>query len=105
MGETNVCTSIVVAAELKYGASRKGSLKLTNQLNAILGVLEILPLEEPVDSVYGQIRVALEKTGQPIGGNDFLIAAQALALGYILVSDNEREFRRVEGLSVLNWLR
>jgi len=67
-------------------------------------VLDVLPLKQPVDDYYALARTRLESKGQPIGGNDLLIAAQALALGYIIVTDNEREFRRVDGLTVENWL-
>jgi tRNA(fMet)-specific endonuclease VapC len=62
-------------------------------------------LDVPADRDYGLIRAKLEAAGEPIGLNDLLIAAHALALGLILVTDNEREFSKVEGLSVENWLR
>jgi tRNA(fMet)-specific endonuclease VapC len=105
IGETNVCTSIIVAAELRYGANKKGSTRLSSQLELILGALDIAPFEAPADTVYGQVRTQLEQTGQPIGGNDLLIAAHALALGCTVVTDNQREFERVAGLVVENWLR
>lgn len=105
VGETNVCTSIVVAAELRYGAEKKQSLRLTTQVDAILGALEILPLEKPADVSYGSVRAQLERAGKPIGANDLLIAAQALTLGYTVVTDNEKEFSRVKHLNVQNWLR
>jgi tRNA(fMet)-specific endonuclease VapC len=105
VGEDNVCTSIVVAAELRYGATRKNSARLTSQLEAVLDALEVLPLEAPVDAVYGVIRTGLERSGQPIGANDLLIAAHALALDLTLVTDNGREFSRINGLRVENWLR
>ena len=105
IGETQICTSIIVAAELRYGATKKGSPRLTAQLEAVLGVLEILPFESPADSVYGSIRARLEQAGQMIGGNDMLIAAQAITFGYTIVTDNQREFARVAGLARENWLR
>jgi tRNA(fMet)-specific endonuclease VapC len=104
-GETNVRTSIVVAAELRFGAAKKGSERLTTQLKTILAVIEILPLASPADEVYGRLRADLEAAGMPIGGNDLLIAAHALASDCVLVTDNEREFSRVGGLSIENWLR
>src|SRR6516165_7660371 len=79
IGEAQVCTSIIVAAELRYGAAKKQSSRLTTQLQAVLGALEVLPLEAPVDAIYGALRTRLEKAGRPIGANDLLIAAQALA--------------------------
>lgn len=105
VGERQVCTSIVVAAELRYGATRKGSPALTERVGLILDRLDVLPLEAPADEIYGRLRTTLERAGRPIGGNDLLIAAQALALGTVLVSDNEREFARVHDLPLENWLR
>jgi tRNA(fMet)-specific endonuclease VapC len=105
VGEAQVCTSIIVAAELRYGAMKKGSPRLANQLEAVLGALDVLPFEAPADAAYGLIRTRLERTGRPIGGNDLLIAAQTIALGYAIVSDNEREFARIDGLPHENWLR
>lgn len=105
VGEARVCTSIIVAAELRCGAAKKRSPRLTAQLQAVLGAIEVLALEAPVDATYGQLRAQLEITGKPVGGNDLLIAAQALALGYTIVTDNEREFARVPKLACENWLR
>jgi tRNA(fMet)-specific endonuclease VapC len=104
VGEAHICTSIIVAAELRYGATKKGSLRLTSQLDAVLGALEILAFQAPADAAYGLLRTRLEQAGRPIGANDLLIAAQVLALGYTIVTDNEREFARVEGLRLENWL-
>lgn len=105
VGEARVCTSIVVAAELRYGAAKKGSARLAAQVAAVLGALDVLPLDAPADAMYATIRADLERAGQLIGGNDLLIAAQALALGHTLVTDNTREFARVAGLAHENWLR
>lgn len=104
VGETQVATSIIVAAELRYGAAKKGSARLAAQVEAILGAIEILPFEEPADRVYGVLRYGLEQKGQPIGGNDLLIAAQALSLGFTLVTANEREFGKIDDLEYENWL-
>jgi tRNA(fMet)-specific endonuclease VapC len=105
IGEQSVCTSIIVAAELRYGSSRKASPRLTEQVEAVLGAMDVVPFEAPADAVYGLIRARLEKAGRPIGGNDLLIAAQAIALGYVLVTDNQKEFVRIEDLTCENWLR
>ena len=88
VGEAQVCTSLVVAAELRFGAAKRGSPRLAAQLETVLGAMEVLPLESPVDVAYGEIRCALERAGTPIGGNDLLIAAHARALGYTMVTDN-----------------
>ena len=105
VGETDICTSIIVAAELRFGAAKRGSARLAQQLETVLSVLEVVPFEQPADEAYGSIRVQLEQAGTPIGGNDLLIAAQAKALGCTVVTDNEREFGRVDGLACENWLR
>jgi tRNA(fMet)-specific endonuclease VapC len=105
VGEAQVCTSIIVAAELRYGAAKKGSPRLSSQLESVLGALEVLPFETPADTAYGSLRTRLELAGRPIGANDLLIAAQTIALDYIIVSDNEKEFARVEDLRLENWLR
>jgi len=87
----------------------RGSLEnsswLTAQLEAILNAIEVVPLGPPVDDVYGELRAALERGGQPIGANDMLIAAHALSLGYTVVTDNEREFSRIDSLALENWPR
>jgi len=105
LGEAQICTSIIVAAELRYGAAKKASPRLATQLEAVLGALDVLPFEVPADTAYGLIRTRLEQIGRPIGGNDLLIAAQAVALGYTVVTDNEGEFARIDGLLRENWLK
>ena len=105
VGETEVCTSVIVAAELRYGAAKRSSARLRAQLEALLAALEVVPFETPADETYGAIRSQLERAGTPIGGNDLLIAAHAKALGFTMVTDNGREFARVEGLACENWLR
>ncbi len=105
VGENQVCTSIVVAAELRYGAAKKESAWLSTQVETVLGAIEVLPFEAPADREYGRLRARLERDGTPIGANDLLIAAQALALGYCIVTDNEREFSRISDLPCENWLR
>ena len=105
VGEGQVCTSIIAAAELRYGSAKKRSPRLTAQLDAVLSALEVLPFDAPADKTYGLLRARLEQSGKPIGANDLLIAAQALSLGHVLVTDNKREFARVDGLSCENCLR
>ncbi len=105
VGEAQVCTSVIVAAELRYGAAKKGSQRLTAQLEAVLSALDVVSFEAPADEAYGLIRARLERAGQPIGANDLLIAAHAVAIGCAIVTDNESEFGRIEGLLRENWLR
>ncbi|RAH95404.1 VapC toxin family PIN domain ribonuclease [Acuticoccus sediminis] len=104
VGEKRVATSIIVAAELRYGAAKKGSDRLTRQVEVILAALPVLALEAPVDATYASIRAELEHCGTPIGGNDLLIAAHTMALNLTLVTANVGEFARVPGLRVENWL-
>ena len=100
-----VSTSIVCAGELRYGAERSGSVRLRLQLEQVLGSLPVLPLGDDADQHYGRLRARLERDGRVIGGNDLWIAAHALSLDATLVTDNLREFDRVEGLKAENWLR
>ena len=101
----SVGTSIVVAAELRYGAEKKGSRPLHKKVEDVLGSFAVLPFAHPADIHYGALRARLEAAGTPISNNDMLIAAHALALDCILVTDNDREFSRIDGLAVENWLR
>ena len=99
----SMAVSIVVASELRYVAERRGSIRLSRQLEAVLSAIETLPLAEPADRHYGMIRAELERAGRPIGHNDLLIAAHARALGVTLVTGNVGEFNRVCGLTVEDW--
>lgn len=103
-GAKAVCTSIIVAAELRYGCAKKGSPKLLARVQSVLETIPVLPLDLPADTQYGSIRAELEAAGLPIGANDLLIAAHACALGLTLVTHNTREFSRIRGLKVDNWL-
>ena len=105
VGESAILTSIIVAAELRFGAAKKESESLTRQVETILSAIDIQPFDTPADTIYAALRAKLEAAGKPIGGNDMLIAAQALALDCTMVTANEGEFRRVDGLQIENWLR
>jgi Predicted nucleic acid-binding protein, contains PIN domain len=84
---------------------KKGSPTLSDKVGQLLSTLEVLPLDEGTDKEYAaDVRMALEKTGTPIGANDYLIAAHALSLAFTLVTDNVGEFSRVPRLDVENWL-
>lgn len=104
LGEGKSCVSIITAAELLFGARRVGSSRLERDLTAILSVVPPVPFEEPAASAYADIRSTLEARGTPIGPNDLLIAAHAMSLDLTLVTANVREFSRVPGLKVENWL-
>ncbi|KJC49231.1 transcriptional regulator [Bradyrhizobium sp. LTSP857] len=104
LGEDNICTSIIVAAELRYGCTKSGSKRLLKAVEDLLGEINVLPFEVPADTEYGGIRAKLEAAGKPIGGNDLLIAAHAYATGATIVTANTGEFKRIPGLNVENWL-
>jgi len=99
-----LCTSIVVASELRFGARRKGSATLIGRVEQLLDSIAVLPLDAPVDRHYADIRNAIEQQGTPIGGNDLFIAAHARSRALTLVSHNLREFQRVPDLRVEDWL-
>lgn len=104
VGEPVVCTSIVVACELRFGAAKKGSSELSIRIDQLLASFNVLPLDREADRHYAEIRTYLSQKGRSIGSNDLLIAAHTLALDLILVTENVDEFARVPGLSIENWL-
>ena len=104
-GESSVCSSMIVASELRYGVAKSGSEELALRVDAVLSAIEILPFDVPADREYGKLRAQLAVKGKPIGPNDLLIAAHALSQGLTLVTDSVREFKRANGLSVVNWRR
>ncbi|HLH94055.1 MAG TPA: type II toxin-antitoxin system VapC family toxin [Xanthobacteraceae bacterium] len=104
VGENSICTSIIVAAELRYGCAKSGSKKLLKAVEDLLDEIAVLPFDVPADAEYGRIRAALEAIGTPVGGNGLLIAAHARAARATIVTANVAEFERVPGLKVENWL-
>lgn len=104
LGADAICTSIVVACELRYGAAKRGSVVLTQRVEDLLGAVEVMPFDGDADRQYAEIRAALERTGNTIGANDLLIAAHARTLDLTLVTHNLREFERVPGLRLEDWL-
>jgi tRNA(fMet)-specific endonuclease VapC len=103
-GAEDVCISIIVLAELRFGFEKNPLAKSGRNLDRILGSIQVAPFEPPADEHYARLRAGLQKEGRPIGPNDLWIAAHALSLGLILVTANTREFSRVPGLMVENWL-
>lgn len=104
IGTQAACVSIVTAGELRYGARKRGSTRLSRDVEGALQRIVIIGFEQPADAVYADVRHHLMSTGEPIGPLDFLIAAHALALDLTLVTANIREFSRVPNLRVENWL-
>jgi tRNA(fMet)-specific endonuclease VapC len=99
-------TNSVVAAELRYGAAKSQQPEKNHaRLDLLLAEITVLDFDLAAAAAYGALRARLETRGRPIGAHDMLIAAQAIAAGLILVTDNVREFARVKGLAVENWRR
>jgi tRNA(fMet)-specific endonuclease VapC len=105
LGDRELCTSIIVAAEVRYGMAKSGRHRLTERVADLFRMLPVMALEPPVDMIYGDFRADLERRGIGIGANDLWIAAHTLTLGLVLVTANEREFSRIPGLAIENWLR
>ena len=98
-----VCTSIIAACGLRFGAQRKGSAPLTQRVEQLLQALTVLPLDTPADEHYADIRTTLERSGTPIGSHDLFIAAHARSRGMTLLTRNLSQFQRVPGLTVQDW--
>ena len=100
----DICISAITQAELEYcvcHSSRPTQNKLA--LTLFLSGITVLPFDSGAAEAYGDIRNDLKNKGTPIGANDLLIAAHARSQGLILVTNNTKEFRRVEGLAIENW--
>ncbi len=102
MGEIGICS--VVAAELAYGVAKSGSTRNRQALEMFLAPLMNLPFDEDAIWAYGELRAELERKGTPIGSLDTMIAAHALSLRCTLVTNNTREFAKVAGLTLDNWV-
>lgn len=100
----DLLTSIIVAGEIRFGLLKKSAQVQSARLDELLQWMVVAPFEPPADHRYAELRYVLEERGTPIGANDMLIAAHALALDCTLVTANEDEFRRVPGLRAENWL-
>ena len=99
----NLMISSITGAELEYGVAKSGSARNHQALEKFLAPLEVAPFDDAAMRRYGRVRAMLEQRGTPIGPMDTLIAAHALALGCVLVTNNVREFARVPGLVLENW--
>lgn len=100
-----ICTSLMVACELQFGVQKLGSASLAAKVETMLQFVRPLDMDASLVQPYAMLRTQLAAVGTPIGPNDTLIAAHALALDCTLVTDNDAEFSRVQGLRVENWLR
>lgn len=102
---SEVAMSVITLGELHFGAEKSQSReRALDTIHALEAVIQSVSLPETAGEHYGQIRAALHSQGQLIGNNDLWLAAHARAEGWILVTNNEREFARVEGLKIENWV-
>ena len=99
-----VALSVVTAFELEIGALRVQGRGYSEAIRKFLREFSVLPLEDAARDAYGQLRTRLERQGERIGAHDMLIAAHAIALGATLVTNNEKEFKRVKGPRIENWI-
>lgn len=103
-GLSSVCTSALVASELRYGVTKKASSRLAEDVEFLLSRIDVLDHQAAASFTYGGIRADLERRGVAIGAVDLLIAAHAKSLDLTLVTDNIREFSRIDGLKLENWI-
>ena len=101
----DIAISTITLAELEYGATKSAHPRRNREaLEQFVSPLELAPFDQPASAAYGRIRTTLESRGRPIGSMDMLIAAHAISLDATLVTNNKREFERVLGLKVENWV-
>jgi len=101
----DIGVSTITVSELEYGVAKSKNRRLNEQrVEEFLSPLEILPYDEIAASIYGDIRLQLEKCGESIGPLDLLIAAHSLSRNLVLISNNEKEFKRVKKMKVENWI-
>ena len=101
-----ICVSTITVSELQYGVRRSGDRKLNKQrIEEFLSPFEIIAYDEVAADIYGDVRHQLEKAGEPIGPLDLLIAAHALSGNFVLITNNEEEFKRVKNLKIENWAK
>jgi tRNA(fMet)-specific endonuclease VapC len=99
-----VALSVVTAFELEIGALRAQGRRYSEAVRLFLREFSVLPLDDSAREAYGSLRTGLERRGEVIGAHDMLIAAHAIALDATLVTNNEKEFKRVKGLRIENWV-
>jgi tRNA(fMet)-specific endonuclease VapC len=101
---SELCMSAITVAELRYGADRRKSKKLHRMISDFASSITVAAFDEACADQFGRIASDLASRGEPIGETDLLIAAHAMVLRLTLVTNNEKHFRRVEGLDVVNWV-
>lgn len=102
---SEICISSVTYAELIHGVEKSKAVNKNRiALTLLLADIEILPFDANAAESYGEIRAELERKGNPIGPLDMMIAGHAKSLGYTIVTNNTKEFERINGLRLENWV-
>ncbi len=106
VSDTDACISVITYGELLKGAEKSTQpVKSRESVADLIAVLGVMPLDQDVGEEYSRICAHLERKGTPIGANDLWIGAHALSLGLTLVTNNEREFKRIPNLRIENWAK
>jgi tRNA(fMet)-specific endonuclease VapC len=101
---SEVGISSITLAELRFGAERRQSRKLHRLIDTFIEAVAVLPFDEKAAAKFGSVGATLADAGTPIGQLDTLIAAHAMSLGLVLVTNNTRHFSKIRGLRIENWL-
>lgn len=101
---SEICLSSISLSELRFGADKRRSKRLHNLIDTFTATIEVVPFDAAAAAIFGRVCAALESKGTPIGTLDTLIAAHAVSLNLVLVTNNTKHFKRVRGLKTLNWL-
>jgi tRNA(fMet)-specific endonuclease VapC len=101
---SDICISAITLAELRHGAEARKSQKLRRAIRSFVKDMDVVPFDEAAAERFAVVATDLRQSGTPIGVFDTLVAAQALSLGLVVVTNNTRHFGRVRGLKVENWL-
>lgn len=104
LGQDDICISSIVLSEILFGLKRKGSARLSALVEGLLSRIAVVDYDASASRHYADIRTFLETRGTPIGTTDIFIAAHAMSLDMVLVTNNVREFSRVDGLKFENWI-
>lgn len=99
----DVAISVITAMELRFGIAKNPATRVREVVEEFLDTITVLPIDRAIEKTYGEIRSTLESRGRPIGALDTIIAAHALCLRAVLVTNNKREFRRVRNLRCEDW--
>lgn len=101
---SEICLSSISLSELRFGADKRRSKRLHNLIDTLTATIEVVAFDAAAAAIFGRVCTALESKGTPIGTLDTLIAAHAMSLNLVLVTNNTKHFKQVRGLKTSNWL-